>query len=182
MGKDFQAYAAMWRTAFASPRELAWRDNWLVNGFCADCRYCCGPQDNDTPFPMALLPSQLRPDLAEDFFMLDATTAYMDGRGCKALGSCGCSLTREKRPVACGLFPLVLANGGLWLYSICPAVLAVPLADWMPLARKAADWLATLAKNDLRHISLDLPPATLADRYINLHLPLFHSHTDQETS
>ena len=180
MGKDFQSYVEGWRQAFPAPRELAWRGNWLVNGYCCDCRYCCGPQDNDTPFPMALLPSQIRPDLAEDFYLLDAQTAYMDGRGCKALGSRGCSLPKEHRPLACGLFPLVLANGGLWLYKICPASVLVPLADWLPLAGKARDWLATLPEEHLRHISISLDAATLTDRYINLHMTLFTEHDAKE--
>lgn len=173
MGKDFHSYVNAWRQAFPAGRELAWQENWLVNGYCCDCRYCCGPQDNDSPFPMALLPSQMRPDLAKDFYLLDEQTAYMDSRGCKALGSQGCSLAKEQRPVACGLFPLVLANGGLWLYKICPASILVPLAEWLTLAAKARNWLRTLSEAHLRHISITLDAATLTDRYVNLNMTLF---------
>ena len=182
MGKDFQSYVDAWRQTFREPRELAWRGNWLVNGYCRDCRYCCGPQDSATPFPMALLPSQIRPDLDRDFYLLDAQTACLDQRGCKALGEQGCSLIREQRPLACGLFPLVLANGALWLYQICPASLFVPLAGWMPLAHKAAAWLATLPESDLRHISIELDKTTLTDRYVNLHITLFGGNVTQENS
>lgn len=180
MGKDFQSYVDAWCQTFPAPRELVWRGNWLVNGYCRDCRYCCGPQDNDTPFPMALLPSQTRPDLADDFYLLDEQTACLDSRGCKALGSQGCSLTKERRPLACGLFPLVLANGALWLYQICPASIFVPLAEWMPLAHQAATWLATLPESDLRQISIELDKTTLTDRYINLHITLFGGNAIQE--
>lgn len=172
MKKDFHFYTDLWGKLFNEPRELTWKDNWLVNGYCIDCRYCCGPQDNAEPFPMALLPSQIHPGLSQQFYMLDATTAYLDARGCKALGRQGCSLQKQERPIACGLFPLVLANDNLWLYKFCPAVIFTPLVTWLPLARKAAEWLATMPASDIRRISIALDSTTLADRYINLHLPL----------
>ncbi|MDR3358684.1 MAG: hypothetical protein LBN96_07550 [Desulfovibrio sp.] len=168
MRRDFQYYLELWRRTFPRRRKLLWRDTWLRNGYCRDCRYCCGPQDDPTPFPMALLPGQLRPGLDEDFYLLAGDTAYIADRGCKARGDGGCRLTREKRPVACSLFPLVLANGGLYLYKICPAVIFTPLAELSALGRDAAAWLAGFRPAELRHVSLDLPARTLAERYIYL--------------
>ena len=73
--KGFWHYLETWRELFPRKRALRWRGTWLQNGYCRDCRYCCGPQDSSVPFPMALLPSQIRPDLEKDFYLLDADTA-----------------------------------------------------------------------------------------------------------
>lgn len=121
---------------------------------------------------MALLPRQLRPDLEKDFYLLDPKTACLDQRGCKSCGPDGCRLEREWRPVACGLFPLVVTSGGLYLYKTCPAVLLSPLADWLAIAESAASWLAGLDENELGQIAIDLPLETLASSYIDLELPL----------
>ncbi|MDR2744506.1 MAG: hypothetical protein LBB66_04835 [Desulfovibrio sp.] len=166
--RDFQYYLNLWRRSFPRRRKLLWRDIWLLNGYCRDCRYCCGPQDNPEPFPMALLPRQVRPDLGEDFYLFADDMAYIADRGCKAHGGRGCRLARERRPVACCLFPLVLANGGLYLYKTCPAVIFTPLADLFDAGRSAATWLAGFSPAELSHISLSLPAQTLAKRYIYL--------------
>ncbi|MDR1659339.1 MAG: hypothetical protein LBR94_03225 [Desulfovibrio sp.] len=168
MRRDFQYYLNLWRRRFPRRRKLLWRDAWLQNGYCRDCRYCCGPQDNSEPFPMALLPWQTRPDLGEDFYLLAGDMAYIADRGCKARGGRGCRLARERRPVACCLFPLVLANGGLYLYKTCPAVIFTPLADLSDAGHSAAAWLTGFSPTELRHISLSLPAQILAERYIYL--------------
>lgn len=172
----FADYASAWQDIYShhhSSPILAWRDGWLENGFCQDCRYCCGPQASDEPFPMALLPHQLRPGLDQDFYLLDARTACLDQRGCKSCGPQGCRLHRDRRPVACGLFPLVVANGGLYLYKTCPAVLLKNLADWLTIAGDAAKWLTNgLNKEELGQIALDLPLGSMASGYIDLAIPL----------
>ena len=122
---------------------------------------------------MGLLPDQVRPGLAEDFYLLTRDTAYMDARGCRACSSRGCRLPRPQRPVACGLFPFVLNSGGMYLYKTCPAVAFTPLNDLFSLGREAADWLAEFPLQDLRHIALDLPAHVLAERYISLNLDIF---------
>ncbi|MCR4665876.1 MAG: hypothetical protein K5657_01105 [Desulfovibrio sp.] len=153
--------------SWSSP-SVAWRSTWLENGFCSDCRLCCGPQPGDDPYPMGLLPSQ-RERSPEALYMLDAERACLDERGCKALGEGGCRLERADRPVSCGLFPIVLANGGLYLYKICPAVLFLPLGTWVELAEEAAAFLAGLSICDLRCIAIHIPEETLFQRYIFLH-------------
>ena len=90
MSKGFWDYLAHWQKMFPRRRTVSWRDGWLQNGYCRDCRYCCGPQDSNEPFPMGLLPDQLRPGLANDFFLLTRDTAFMDGRGCRSCTSQGC--------------------------------------------------------------------------------------------
>ena len=149
--KGFWHYLELWRALFPRRRPLRWRGDWLQNGYCRDCRYCCGPQDSNAPFPMALLPGQLRPNLSDDFYRL----------------------MRAQRPVACGLFPLVPANGGLYLYKTCPAVIFTPLDRLADLGLEAARWLSGFNLADLRHISLELPLRTLADDYISLDITLF---------
>ncbi|MDR3363255.1 MAG: hypothetical protein LBO64_10540 [Desulfovibrio sp.] len=168
MTKDFWHYAAVWRARFSRRRRLQWRGNWLQNGYCRDCRYCCGPQDSDEPYYMALMPDQIRPDLDEDFYLFNSDTAYMDARGCKSATQRGCRLDRSKRPHACGIFPLVPANGGLYLYKICPAVLFTPLITFAEIGLEAARWLAEFNPADLGHISLNLSSETLARGYISL--------------
>ncbi|MDR3320379.1 MAG: hypothetical protein LBS77_05590 [Desulfovibrio sp.] len=168
MRQDLQYYLRLWRARFSRRRKLLWRDGRLQNGYCRDCLYCCGPQDNPKPFPLALLPHQMRPDLADDFFLLAEGMPYIGAEGCKSCGSRGCRLPLEKRPVACDLFPLVLANGLLYMYKTCPAVLFTPLAELVDIGNTAAGWIAGLSHADLRHIFLDLPAQALAERYIFL--------------
>lgn len=167
-------YINQWRGVFdKTANRVAWKGEWLENSFCALCRRCCGPQDEEEPYPMALLPSQLHSGLEEDFYLLDPETACLDRRGCKSFSPNGCRLPRASRPLACGLFPIVLANGCLYLYAICPAALYVPLMEWTSLAERAGEWLSTLPTADFRRISLNVPAATLADRYIPMHIRLF---------
>ena len=173
MGKKFWDYLEKWRGLFPRRKVLRWRNGWLQNGYCRDCCYCCGPQDSNEPFPMALLPRQLHAQIEEDFFMLDEHTAYMDDRGCKACTSTGCGLRREQRPVACGLFPFVLANGSLYAYKTCPAVLLTPPAKLALLGLEAARWLAALSIDDLRRISLDIAAPVLAEKYFSLSIQIF---------
>lgn len=173
MSDDFQAYVRRWQAAFPLPRDVRWEEGgWLSNAYCPDCRFCCGPQDSPTPFPMPLLPSQYRPDLEEDFHLLDATTPCLDERGCKSCGPRGCRLPRPRRPIACGLFPVVLTQAGLFLYQCCPAALHLPLRDWIPLGERIRDWLLTLAPADRQRLSMDLDAETLAVKYTCLHLPV----------
>ena len=147
--------------------------HFLDNGFCGECRLCCGPQPGDEPYPMALLDSQLSTKTRETFYLLDAKTACLDERGCKALGATGCTLKREERPPACGLFPLVLMDGSLYLYRICPASLFIPMVTWLDLGQKALNWLASLPLTDQRRIAIHLPEHLLLERYSPLYLRLF---------
>lgn len=170
----FQHYLHLWRTRFPRRRALKLKGLNLENAYCPDCRYCCGPQDSNTPYPMALLPEQLHPNLADDFHLLNKDTAYLDARGCKSLGPTGCRLPFERRPVSCGLFPLVPANGGLYLYKTCPAVFFAPLAQLGTLGVTAAQRLtARFSPQDLCHISLHLPEEVLAESYISLGIRLY---------
>lgn len=175
MKKGFWNYLEKWRGLFPRRRVLRWRGGWLQNGYCRDCRYCCGPQDSSEPFPMALLPRQLHEGMEEDFYMLDGHTAYIDGRGCKACTRTGCGLPREQRPVACGLFPFVLANGSLYAYKTCPAVLLTTPAELALLGLEAARWLAAFNLEDLRRLSLDIATPVLAEKYISLSIQVFDS-------
>ncbi|GFH62852.1 MAG: conserved hypothetical protein [Candidatus Desulfovibrio kirbyi] len=173
MSKGFWRYLALWRARFPRRRSLRWRGSWLQNDYCRDCRFCCGPQDSGDPFYMALLPEQIRPNLSEDFYLFDRATAFMDARGCKAATERGCRLERVRRPPACGIFPLVLANGCLYLYKICPAVLLTPIAAFAEIGLEAARRLAGLRVEDARHISLGLSVETLARSYISLDIRIF---------
>ena len=128
---------------------------------------------------MALLPGQLRPGMAEDFYLLNADTAYMDARGCRACTAHGCRLPRPQRPVACGLFPLVLNAGGMYVYKTCPAALFTPLSELADLGRQAARWLQGFPLKDLEHIALHLPATALAERYISLSLPVYAPEAPQ---
>ncbi len=178
--KGFWHYLETWRGLFPRRRSVRWRGTWLQNGYCRDCRYCCGPQDSSVPFPMALLPSQIRPDLDKDFFLLDGDTAYIGAQGCKSDTARGCRLPLALRPVACGLCPLVLANGGLFLYKTCPAVLFTPLLRFADLGLEAAHFLRRFSLEELRHISLELPCETLSRDYIDLRISLFDAEGSAE--
>lgn len=179
MQKSYWHYWRHWRQIFPRQRDVHLDQGVLINDYCRDCRYCCGPQDCATPFPMRLLPSQLHPHLDQDFFLLAPDTACLDERGCKSCGPEGCRLPRKQRPVACSLFPLVLLDTGLYLYKICPAVMFLPLARWRVLAHGAADWLTGLDPDDVRRIAISVPAATVRERYIDLDLPLLFSHRSQ---
>lgn len=180
MPRGFWHYVDRWREIFPRKRRLSWRDNRLQNGYCRDCRYCCGPQDSLVPFPMALLPSQIRPDLNKDFYLLDSDTAYIGSQGCKSDTPHGCRLSLAQRPVACGLFPLVLVNGSIYLYKTCPAVLFTPLVRFADLGLEAARFLLGFNLTELRHISLDLPCETLAQNYIDLRISIFDANGKTE--
>lgn len=154
--------------------KIEWDKNWLKNGYCAQCRLCCGPQpENDPPFPMPLLPNQIGPETPADFYLLNPSTPYIGARGCKSETSTGCRLSTEKKPIACGLFPLVLANGKLYLYQNCPAALLNPIGEFMLFAKEAAQSLERLSLEDLRRLSISLPCEELASKYIDMHILLF---------
>lgn len=162
-----------WRKQFPEKEILEWRGDWLENGYCSGCRLCCGPQGLDAPFPMALMPDQTGPENEKDFYMLDAATASLDGRGCKSSTAHGCRLPRHKRPPACGLFPFVLANGGIYLYKSCPAALFTPMVELAKMAKDAAAHLRSWDSENLRHLSLELFPSVLAEKYIDMNIQLF---------
>ncbi len=105
---------------------------------------------------MALLPGQISGRTPDDFYLLNKNTACLGKEGCKSETGKGCRLPRELRPVACGLFPIVLANGRLYLYKTCPAVVFNTLDELAMLAEKAAGWLANFPLDELRHLSLNL--------------------------
>ncbi len=178
MQKSSWYYWQQWRQRFPLQRDVHFDQGILSNDYCRDCRYCCGPQDCATPFPMKLLPSQQHAHLDRDFFLLAPDTACLDDRGCKSCGPAGCRLPRQRRPVACSLFPLVLLERGLYLYKICPAVLFLPLDRWFVMAREAVAWLARLAPQDLERLAIHIPDTSVQERFIDLELPLpFSSRT-----
>ena len=169
----FWDYVERWRKDFPDERKMRWENNWLENDYCAVCHFCCGPQDSSLPFPMGLLPRQCSPDAVKNFHLLDSYTACLLDSGCKSDSSHGCTLTLEEKPLACGLFPIVLANGGLWLYQHCPAVVFTPLIRFLDIARKVAALLNELTLEDLRHISLWFTAEKLASSYIDLRITIF---------
>lgn len=170
---DFWRFLTRWRKNFPSRRPLSWENGLLENGYCADCRYCCGPQGSDKPFPMHLLPRQIGPDTPDNFYLQDKNTALLDHRGCKSCTDHGCRLDFAKRPVACGLFPLVLANGRLYAYRICPATIFSSLNELESLGQKAAAWLKDLPEDELQGISIRLDQKSLSERYIDLDIQVF---------
>ena len=171
--KGLWHYFEKWQKLSHGRDPLKWLGSRMENAWCAECGFCCGKQDNPEPFPMALLPSQIGPETPNDFHMLSPDTAGLGAEGCKSLGSRGCRLPHAKRPVACGLFPIVLANGGLHLYQICPAAMFLPLAHFYKLAKETAEYLDGFSLEELRHLSISLSDRTLMDKYINLHARLF---------
>lgn len=170
---SFWDYVNRWNQIFPESRALRWENDWLENDYCADCRFCCGKQDSATPFPMPLLPGQYRSDLEHDFHLLDSLTPYLSTPGCRSCTDTGCRLSHGQKPVACGLFPVVLVNGGLYLYMNCPAVMFLPLIRFFELGQKAASMLMDLEFADLRRLSLWLGPETLSRSYIDLRIRLF---------
>lgn len=173
--KNFWNHLDSWQPLMDKEYQLYWDKNWLKNGWCKDCQYCCGPQGADEPFPMALLPQQIGPDNIDNFYMLNAETAYIGAKGCKSDSDNGCRLPEDKKPVACGLFPLVLVNGRLYLYKMCPAVLGTPLNYFFEIGKKASQMLNQYSLKDLQRISITLPQETLLAKYIDLHLPVFEA-------
>lgn len=163
-----------WKNTPWSDPVICWQgDGFVANGFCRECRRCCGPQKGDPPYPMPLMPWQLDGKEAERFYMLDATTSCLDERGCKALGEGGCTLPRSLRPIACGLFPIVCMEGALFLYRLCPASLCLPFGEWQSMGEKAALWLRqTFSVDNLHRLSLPKPSCN-HDRYIPLFLSVF---------
>lgn len=171
--KGLWHYFEKWQSVFQGGEPLSWEGSRLANSWCSDCRFCCGEQDNCEPFPMALLPEQIGPDTAADFYMINKNTAGLGAEGCKSCGPQGCRLPVEKRPVACGFFPIVLAKGGLYLYQICPAAMFIPLDYFYRLAREVALYLEKFSLAELKHISISLSDEVIMDKYINLHVRLF---------
>lgn len=174
--KGFWDYAGKWGAVFDGQRSVEWDGDWIKNGYCRDCRYCCGPQDSDHPFPMPLLAAQGREGLEQDFHLLDSLTPYLAAEGCRSLSRTGCRLSPGQKPLACGFFPVVLVNGALYLYQNCPSVLFSPLILFMELARKAASMLIELDIAELRRLSLWLTVDVLSRSYINLRIRLFDEH------
>lgn len=176
VNNGFWDYVEKWRQNFKEERHVRWEQNWIENDYCKDCRFCCGPQDSAIPFPMALLPHQLAPDNIKNFHMLDNSTAYLAERGCLSDTDTGCRLSLAKKPTACGLFPVVLVNGGLYLYQNCPAVVFSPLVRYLDLAREVAVMLLKFSYEDLQHLSIWLNADVLARSYIDLHIRIFDVH------
>lgn len=168
-------YVKKWREIFNDVRSLQWDKSWIKNDYCKDCRFCCGKQDSDTPFPMPLLPGQMRPGLKRDFHLLDSLTPYLGAAGCLSCTNSGCRLDSVQKPVACGLFPIVLVNGSLYLYENCPAVIFSPLIRFFELSQSVANMLAKLDITDLRRLSLWLTADILSRNYIDLRVKIFDS-------
>ena len=157
-----------------APKTIEWNNDWLKNGFCKECKLCCGPQGNDAPFPMALLPEQLTTDIEQKFYLLSPTVAYIGKEGCKSDSTSGCKLGIREKPVACNLFPVVIINGGLYLYQNCPAVLLLPLALFMNLGKKIANYLQKFTLDELMQLSINVDYKELAEKYIDLHIKIFN--------
>lgn len=175
----FWEYVEKWRKEFAHNYELNWEKYWIENGYCSKCRFCCGPQDSDVPFPMPLLPAQKRAGLEQDFQLLDSMTPYLAAEGCKSCGSKGCALTLSEKPLACGFFPIVLINGSLYLYKNCPAVIYTPLIRFLDLGLKVAEFLIDLDLADLKRLSLWLNCDVLSRFYIDLRIRIFKADTKE---
>lgn len=177
--KGFWDYAEKWRKEFRENLPVSWAKYWIENGYCADCRFCCGAQDSDMPFPMPLLERQKRANLEHDFHLLDSLTPYLAAQGCKSCTANGCRLKLEEKPLACGFFPVVLINGGLYLYKNCPAVIFSPLIRFMELGRKVGEYLLKLSLEELRRLSLWLDCDVLSRSYIDLRIRLFKGDVEK---
>ena len=165
-------YQNIWKKTFPHKRILKWQNDWLQNNYCKNCRYCCGKQDSNSKFFMPLLNNQLK-NSEEYFYLENENTAYMDKRGCKSHSNKGCKIPREKRPIACNIFPLVLANGQLYFYKICPAILFTPLNVLLNIAQESKKFFNSFSKKDLQHISINLPERIILDRYIPANILIF---------
>ncbi len=161
-----------WAPLFPEPRPFFFREGVVRNAYCPDCRFCCGPQPEDEPFPMALLDRQISDRTPGDFHLLDPRTACLDRRGCKSLGPEGCRLDYALRPPACALFPYVLVNMNLYLYLVCPACLKTPLEELLGTGEDVFHWLSELPPADQRRISIRRRPEDLAEKYLDLGLLL----------
>ncbi len=163
-----------WKRSFPRERDVAVSEGVLLNDYCRDCLFCCGPQPaDDEPFPMKLLDRQISGDTPRRFHMLDEHTACLDSRGCLALGKGGCCLERPLRPVACNLFPFVVIDLRLYLYRRCPVSVLLPPAKKKSLARALALWLRNcMAPADLLRISLHVRAQDLKRAYEDMRLPL----------
>ena len=170
LNSDVLFYRDLWRRRFREPRPLTFQNNVLKNTYYPDCGFCCGPQSETEPFPMALLESQISARTANDFYLLDRHTASLDQRGCKSLGPAGCRLPQELRPVACNIFPVVLIQEGLYLYRICPAVTLNPKAELRAMALHVQAWLNALPQAAIRRIAISRTAAELAGKYLDLRL------------
>lgn len=154
-------------------RNICWEDDKVVNEYCGDCRLCCGPQGDDALFPMALMPWQINGNNNNDFYMMNADTACLGKQGCKSITDKGCKLPDERRPIACGIFPIVLINGRLYLYKPCPATQDFPIEKFINLAKKAAKKIGRLSPEEQRHLSINLSKAVLEKKYIDLETEIF---------
>lgn len=159
-----------WAALFPEPRSMRFEDNVVRNPYCGDCRFCCCPQAEPEPFPMALLDCQVSQRTKDDFYLLDEHTAALDQRGCKALGATGCKLENHLRPIACNLFPYVLVNDRLYLYLVCPAVMFGREEEIATLGARVHAYLAGLPKADLARIAIGRRPEDLAAKYRDLGL------------
>ena len=165
MDNDLTYYKYLWEKRFPSPRTVTFADGVLVNEYCPGCRFCCGPQKEEKPFPMALLDSQISDRTPDNFYLLDNHTAALDRRGCKALTPSGCRLERKLRPVACNIFPIVLVNSRLYLYKVCPASLFLPGELFQKIAGKVGSMLNGFSARDVQRISITRDPSDLASKY-----------------
>ncbi len=169
---EYQQCRTLWQDRFGDARNVFFDGKVLRNAYCPDCRYCCGPQIGCDPFPMALLDSQLSDRTEEDFYLMDAHTASLDERGCKSITPQGCRLKNEQRPVACNLFPFVLADMRLYLYECCPAAMFLPREELVRLGKEVASYLASLPLSDVERISIHLPDSDLERDYLDLNMDL----------
>lgn len=173
MNERTESYLRLWRRLFPEPRRVAFAAGSLVNEYCPACGFCCGPQEEELPFPLPLLDAQISDRTPEDFYLLDPRTACLDRRGCKALGAEGCRLPRSLRPVACNIFPVVLVGEELYLYRICPAVMLTPEATMPAIARQVRDYLNGFSHSELEHLAIRRPAEDLAAKYRALGLPVW---------
>ncbi len=167
---DESLRAGRWAAIFPSPRDFRFEGGRVLNAYCPDCRLCCGPQEEKEPFPMALLDRQVSERTPNDFHLLDPRTACLDGRGCKSLGPSGCRLETELRPLACGIFPYVLAELRLYLYLPCPASLLLERERLRLVGDQVFAWLSALPRAELERISISRRPEDLRERYLDLGL------------
>ena len=170
MDERTAGYLKLWRRCFPEPRRVAFSAGSLINEYCPACGFCCGPQEEELPFPLPLLDGQISDRTPEDFYLLDPRTACLDRRGCKALGAEGCRLPRPLRPVACNIFPVVLVGRKLYLYRICPAVMLTPEATILEIARQARDYLNGFSQGELDRLAIARPAEDLAAKYRDLGL------------
>ena len=159
-----------WAKIFPHHMDMRLCGQVVQNPYCPKCRFCCGPQEETTPFPMALLDSQVSQRTAGDFYLLDSHTAALDKRGCRALGPKGCKLDNTLRPIACNIFPYVLVNGRLYLYRVCPASMFMKKDALLSLGKEVHVCLAALPEVDRARISITREESDLAEKYLDLGL------------